>query len=236
MECVWISLRRKLDLLHKKCMEDEHDFISRHIKLFDKAPSHLVVIVGNESISYRDLANIAVWCIAAGISFISFYDHHGNLKKNETELFKALSEVTKGHLENIVWGKNTKTCGLIKKNGTKNGVISMQKLHVNIFSLSDGKGTLVQLTRSICQTAISGQIKSADINQNIIDTKLQAEMDIPDPELAIICGDVCSTYGFLPWQIRVTEFLQLQSHHNIQVKDFLLLLMRYGKCVQRFGK
>jgi hypothetical protein len=53
-------------------MEDEHDFISRHVKLFDKVPSHLVVIVGNESISYRDLANVAVWCIAAGISFRSF--------------------------------------------------------------------------------------------------------------------------------------------------------------------
>jgi hypothetical protein len=45
----------------------------------------------------------------------------GNLKKSETELFKALSEVTKGHLENIIWGKKTKTHGLIKKNGTKNG-------------------------------------------------------------------------------------------------------------------
>lgn len=77
LECVWISVRRQLDLLHKKRMEDELNIISRHVKLFDKAPSHLVVIVGNESISYRDLANIAVWCIAAGISFISYYDHHG---------------------------------------------------------------------------------------------------------------------------------------------------------------
>jgi dehydrodolichyl diphosphate syntase complex subunit NUS1 len=58
-------------------VEDEVGFISRHVKLFDKIPSHLVVIVGNETISYRDLANIAVWCIAAGISFISFYDYHG---------------------------------------------------------------------------------------------------------------------------------------------------------------
>jgi dehydrodolichyl diphosphate syntase complex subunit NUS1 len=87
------------------------------------------------------------------------------------------------------------------------GVISAQRLHVNIFSLSDGKEAFVQLTRSICQSAISGQIKSTDINQGVIDTKLRAEMDIPDPELALICGDVCSTYGFLPWQIRVTEFL-----------------------------
>jgi hypothetical protein len=77
VESVWISVRKKLDPLRKKYLEDEHDLISRHVKLFYKVPSHLVVILGNESISYRDLANIAVWCIAAGISFISFYDHHG---------------------------------------------------------------------------------------------------------------------------------------------------------------
>lgn len=78
IENVWNSLRRKLeDLMFKKYVDDELGFISRHVKLFDKIPSHLVVIVGNETISYRDLANIAVWCIAAGISFISFYDHHG---------------------------------------------------------------------------------------------------------------------------------------------------------------
>jgi len=78
VECVCIYLRRKLeDILCKKYVEDELERISRHVKLYDKIPSHLVVILGNESISYRDLANIAVWCIAAGISFLSFYDHHG---------------------------------------------------------------------------------------------------------------------------------------------------------------
>jgi dehydrodolichyl diphosphate syntase complex subunit NUS1 len=50
-------------------------------------------------------------------------------------------------------------------------------------------------------------MRAADINQDLIDQHLRAELDIPDPELALICGDVCSTYGFLPWQIRVTEFL-----------------------------
>lgn len=158
------------------------------------------------------------------------------MKKNEAELFKVISEVTKGHIESIIWGKKTKTHELIKKNGTKNGVTSAQKLHLNIFSLSDGKGALVELTKSLCQSAVSGHMRASDINQDIIDEHLQAELDIPDPELALICGDVCSTYGFLPWQIRVTEFLQLQSHHNIQVQEFMLLLKRYGKCVQRFGK
>jgi dehydrodolichyl diphosphate syntase complex subunit NUS1 len=87
------------------------------------------------------------------------------------------------------------------------GVTPAQKLHLNIFSLSDGKGALVELTKSLCQSAVSGHVRTADINQDIIDEHLRAELDIPDPELALICGDVCSTYGFLPWQIRVTEFL-----------------------------
>jgi hypothetical protein len=33
---------------------------------------------------------------------------------NETELIRALSDVTKGLLEHIIWGKNTKTHGLIR--------------------------------------------------------------------------------------------------------------------------
>jgi undecaprenyl pyrophosphate synthase len=68
---------------------------------------------------------------------------------------------------------------------------------VNIFSLSDGKGALVQLTRSICQSALIGQTRSADISQDVINRKLHKEMDIPDPELALICGDVMF-YMWLP--------------------------------------
>jgi hypothetical protein len=54
------------------------------------------------------------------------------LKKNGTELLKALSEATNGHPENIIWGKKTKICGLRKKNGTKNGndVINIVCYHV----------------------------------------------------------------------------------------------------------
>jgi hypothetical protein len=45
------------------------------------------------------------------------------LKKNEAELFRVISEVTEGHIENITWGKKTKTHELINKNETKNGKV-----------------------------------------------------------------------------------------------------------------
>ncbi|PSN49733.1 hypothetical protein C0J52_13112 [Blattella germanica] len=237
IECSLGFVRRKYeDLLHKGCVENELSLISNHVKLLEKIPSHLVVILGNESVSYRDLANITVWCIAAGISFISFYDHHGVLKRNEAEFFKVLTEIRKGHIENIIWGKKTATHGVLKKNGTKNGITPSQKICVNIFSLSDGKGAVVELTKSLCRSTLTSQLKSSNINEALIQEKLQAETEIPDPDLALYCGDIFSTYGFLPWQIHVTEFLQLHSHHKIRVKDFIVLLEKYGKCVQRFGK
>lgn len=237
IKSLWIYLRRKIeDLFHKGYIADELGYISKQVKLFEKIPSHLVVIVGNETISFKDLANIAVWCIAAGISFISFYDHQGFLKKNEAELFKALTEIRKGNVDNIIWGKKTKTRELNTKNGTKNGVTSSHSLHLNIFSLADGKGSLVELTKTLCQSVLSGQTKSSEVNRFVIDEKLHKEMEIPDPELILYCGDICSMYGFLPWQIRVTEFLQLNTHHNLKVTDFTKVLSKYGKCVQRFGK
>ncbi|XP_069676297.1 dehydrodolichyl diphosphate synthase complex subunit nus1 isoform X2 [Periplaneta americana] len=193
IKSLWIYLRRKIeDLFHKGYIADELGYISKQVKLFEKIPSHLVVIVGNETISFKDLANIAVWCIAAGISFISFYDHQG--------------------------------------------VTSSHSLHLNIFSLADGKGSLVELTKTLCQSVLSGQTKSSEVNRFVIDEKLHKEMEIPDPELILYCGDICSMYGFLPWQIRVTEFLQLNTHHNLKVTDFTKVLSKYGKCVQRFGK
>jgi hypothetical protein len=46
-------------------------------------------------------------CFQKYLSFLSCIT--GNLMKNEAELFKVISEVTKVHIENIIWGKKTKT-------------------------------------------------------------------------------------------------------------------------------
>ena len=65
----------------------------------------------------------------------------------------------------------------------------------------------MELTKSLGQSVLAGHIKSSDINLDLIDEKLGLELGIPEPDLAIFFGETCSTYGFLPWQIRVTEFL-----------------------------
>ncbi|XP_066992691.1 dehydrodolichyl diphosphate synthase complex subunit nus1 isoform X2 [Anabrus simplex] len=205
---VWKSFRKNyLELLYKSnYVKNELEFISRESRLLRKTPCHVVVILGNESISFKDLANLTIWCIAARIPFISFYDHSGLLKKKQTELLRILADVNKGYTENIIWGKKSLTNGMTNKNGTKNG-IAPQRIHVNIYSHADGKGSIVDVTNNLCQSALAGEFSSNQVTQDLLDKMLQAELGVPDPELGICCGPSFCTFGVLPWQIRVTEFL-----------------------------
>lgn len=59
---------------------------------------------------------------------------------------------------------------------------------------------------------------------------------IPDPDVILYTGPLCCTYGFLPWQIRLTEFIPLSLSHNINIYNYLGALYKYSKCDQRFGK
>lgn len=74
------------------------------------------------------------------------------------------------------------------------------------------------------------------ITQNAVDKHLRNNFVFPDPELALFCGSICSVYGYPPWQIRVTEFLSIGSHHSISSKTFVETLSTYSKTEQRLGK
>lgn len=46
----------------------------------EKLPVHIGLLVAEEEPSYNvtDIANLVVWCMAVGISYVSVYDNHGN--------------------------------------------------------------------------------------------------------------------------------------------------------------
>lgn len=47
-------------------------------KSLEKLPVHIGLLVAEEEPSYTDIANLVVWCMAVGISYVSVYDNHGN--------------------------------------------------------------------------------------------------------------------------------------------------------------
>ncbi|XP_056219405.1 dehydrodolichyl diphosphate synthase complex subunit nus1-like [Seriola aureovittata] len=51
----------------------------------EKLPVHIGLLVAEEEPSYTDIANLVVWCMAVGISYVSVYDNH--VKINYSAMF-----------------------------------------------------------------------------------------------------------------------------------------------------
>uniref|UniRef100_A0A3P8WES6 ditrans,polycis-polyprenyl diphosphate synthase [(2E,6E)-farnesyldiphosphate specific] n=1 Tax=Cynoglossus semilaevis TaxID=244447 RepID=A0A3P8WES6_CYNSE len=162
-----------------------------------KLPVHIGFLVTEEEPSYTDIANLVVWCMAVGISYISVYDNHDIFQKNHSRLLKEIERQQRhlmggdGHPYNVEFLSNgSDKC----HNGKKKS-----------------KVTLLQPLRRTLMT-------------------------IPDPELVVKFGPVDSTLGFLPWHIRLTEFIFVPSHRDVSYKDLLGALKLYSSCQQRVGQ
>lgn len=46
-------------------------------KTLEKLPLHVGLLVAEEEVLYTDIANVVVWCMALGISYVSVYDNEG---------------------------------------------------------------------------------------------------------------------------------------------------------------
>lgn len=74
-------------------------------------------------------------------------------------------------------------------------------LQVNLFNPTSGIDCLLEVTKHFCQDGVY----PFKIDISDVDSKIQGQMCIPDPDLAIVCSEIKSTFGFLPWHLRVTE-------------------------------
>lgn len=143
--------------------------------------------------------------------------------------------------ENIVWGpkyNQTTNIRFPHKNGYKKHIV------VNLYSADDCKAKFNQLlkTQQLCLNNITStdknNLKDDNILIELIDNKLKEVFgNWPDPELAVYFGNICTTNGFMPWQIRLTEFIKINHHqHHLPLHKFLRVLYLFAKCEQRFGK
>lgn len=152
------------------------------------------------------------------------------LSKNFYETIEKQLDINKN--ENIVWGPHyqSPTSGDIKfphRNGYKKHIV------INLYSSHDSYGTFNQLlTNELSKTP------SQQISIDLVDEKLKKLYgNVPDPELAIYFGNNTCTSGFLPWHIRLTEFIQVSYKlHHISLEKYLKVLYQYARCEQRFGK
>ncbi|XP_055539672.1 dehydrodolichyl diphosphate synthase complex subunit Nus1 [Wyeomyia smithii] len=219
-------------LSHKQ----ESDVIQRTVQSLEKVPRHLAVILGPECPDYSQLVRFIPWCLSAKIEFVSFYDQKGLLKANFHRMMEHVQQQLRDQNDQIVWTPQLKSTGALlpPRNGYRRRIV------VNFFSHEDGRKQLVTAARSISTELRNGTLsKPSEITVELVDQTMQNLVhQVPDPELAVYFGTVCCTYGMLPWQIRLTEFVSLQapSLAELGVEHFINSLYKYAKCEQRFGK
>ncbi|KAL0967404.1 hypothetical protein UPYG_G00251800 [Umbra pygmaea] len=204
-------------------------------KSLEKLPLHVGLLIAEEEPRYTDIANLVVWCMAVGISYVSVYDNHGVFRRNHCRL---KGEIVKQQQE-ILGPEGSKQHSVEFLNGTSDKqdhqVLWCQSV-VNVVSPDDGKLRIVRAAQQLCRAVEEREKTSKDINVTMLDSLLRESKSPPDPELVLNFGPIESSLGFLPWHIRLTEFISLPSHVNICYEDFFSALQRYASCEQRLGK
>lgn len=208
---------------------DDVLFIEKHSGTLKRIPKHVVYIVRNDDFSLIDFANLIIWSLTAGVSFISFYDKEGVLKSKENKLFYEVELRKKGVPGYIKWAHQP----------CLNGFVTSEKsntINVNVFTEHDGRATIANFVRSISEKKCNFTRVNGDFSVDSIDLALREFYpSIPDPEVIIYDDKLCSTKGLLPWHIRLSEFIPINSFLRIKSQDYLEVLRKYSKCDQRFG-
>uniref|UniRef100_UPI0037E8A11A dehydrodolichyl diphosphate synthase complex subunit nus1 n=1 Tax=Semicossyphus pulcher TaxID=241346 RepID=UPI0037E8A11A len=200
----------------------------------EKLPVHIGLLVAEEELSYTDTANLVVWCMAVGISYVSVYDQHGVFQKNNSRM---LEEIVRQQ-QDLLGVEGSKYNVEMLSNGSdthQQHVVSCRPA-VKLLCPEDGKQSIVQAAQQLCRSVENRERSSKDISVTMLDSLLRESKNVPDPELVLKFGPVDSTLGFLPWHIRLTEFISLPSHRNVSYEDLLGALQRYGSCQQRLGQ
>jgi len=207
-----------------------------------KIPDHMALVVGEEAVSYNDLADMIFWALALGVSFVSIYDRKGVIIRNESVLRKSLEAKTIQYV-----GVAKRACCQIDFHtlsepdlpgkGRKNGFHDVPlRGHVMLLEEKDGKPWMAAQARQLCRQVADKTLDPNSIDERSFDRLLKEQTGFPDPSLALNFGSTPALLGYPPWVTRLTEIVQLPSHKDITYRDFFDAMCRYANCEQRVGK
>lgn len=223
----WIFRLSSLSFSKKNISAIQAD--ARNLK---KLPLHLGMLFLEDDISYSDIANAILWSVAMGISFISIFDANGVVKRNEKTLYEEIKKRKGTDLDTEQCKADIQLHSSLQKRPDR----SSSQVDVFLLSSGEGRKSIVEVAKNICQLVIEKQIKSSEITPQFIDFYFQGETGYPDPDLVIKFGLTESLMGFMPWHVRLTEILSYPSHVGLDYKTFRSLVVSYGNTHQRYGK
>eukprot|EP00094_Tigriopus_californicus_P007687 TCALIF_07403-PA protein Name:"Similar to LSM8 U6 snRNA-associated Sm-like protein LSm8 (Pongo abelii)" AED:0.32 eAED:0.32 QI:0/0.5/0.33/1/1/1/3/33/334 len=212
--CLFAHLKSKAVLKRLRRLFEDKKTLSYNELQWPKLPSHLALVSLEEDVSYLDMAHVLNWAIDIGIPCFSLFDTQGTIKANPREIYQALEGLLKDKGLKIKWHLNREG----QRNGM-NGLSQGADVQIALLDQTDGRTDIVRTAQMLAERCARGDLAVQDINEDLLDSSLQANHGLPDPDLMIRFGSLQSNMGFLPWQTRLTEMHSISSHHGIQQSE-----------------
>ena len=157
-------------------------------------------------------------------------------------LIKAVREETKTMMDNNVKLETIGDIERIPERSRKKLQECIQETSGNtamtlVLALSySSRWEVAQALRSICQEAVSGNLKAGDVTEDTLRNYL-ATKDYPDPDLLIRTGGELRISNFLLWQMAYTElYFSDQLWPDFRHEDFYTAVYDFQNRQRRFGK
>ncbi|KAL2444519.1 hypothetical protein ABEF95_016971 [Exophiala dermatitidis] len=262
------------------------ELIRRDVQNLTRLPEHLSVILkfrpeedGALETLMDEVAELCAWSAAAGIPLLSVYEKSGILKTYMSSLQELVEQklasyfgpppaapllkvFAPNHPMNLSRSPSPAPPSQPPTTSPKNtGYNERQRLNLLLLSATDGRDTLVDLTRTLAEMAQAGKINPKDITSNLINAEISAttsisnlgghghsrerEIDLAEPDLVIIFGPYVKLDGYPPWQIRLSEIFCVgdsggdvsgSSSTRVEYQAFLRGLWKFAGAEMRFGR
>lgn len=109
-------------------------------------------------------------------------------------------------------------------------------LTILLLDATDGRQTLVDLTKTLVEMSQQGKLAPSDISTELIDAEI-SESVMGEPDLLIVFGERIVLEGYPPWQVRLTEIFYAQDNvGGVGYQIFLRALYKFAKAEFRLGR
>lgn len=189
----------------------------------------------------NNIGELTAWSISAGIPDLIIYEYNGVLINDyQTYLPQIIKHLNKS-LANYFGSESVPFFSI--RIPHKNLIIyshgdsttTKPHLQISLLSRTDGKPTIVELTRTMSELAINKELSINDISIELIDEEL-IELVGPEPDLLINFGPNLDLQEYPPWHIRLTEIYWEPDNQDVNYAIFLRALRKYANCKMNVGK
>ncbi|KAF2218839.1 Decaprenyl diphosphate synthase-like protein [Elsinoe ampelina] len=238
---------RSMDVMYHHHRTPE--LIQKDVKGFTKMPNHLSIALDldgrTDDAALEDLINeaceCAAWTACAGIPMLSIYERTGALKTSLPYLHRQISKTISSY-----YGVDNSSRPSVSLRAPQVPAFSPPSSspdpstgsppHLSILLLSetDGRRTLVDLTKTLAEMSQKHKLAPEDITSELIDAEL-SESVMGEPDLLILFGESVVLDGYPPWQVRLSEIFHVPDNHEVGYQVFLRGLQKYAGAQMRVG-